>query len=67
MIKPVNAIQENCFAGTIGTDDGKNLTFFYLKTYTHQGLDASESHMDIIDFELDFIGDGHSGLLSRFG
>jgi hypothetical protein len=65
VVETVDAIQKNCFPSAIRTDNRKDFSFFNLKAYIHQSLDTSESHMEVVDFKLDLIGDRHQELLSQ--
>jgi hypothetical protein len=59
VVEPIDAVQENRLAGAIGTDDRKDLTFFYLQAYIHQGLNASESHREVTDSKLNLFWGNH--------
>ena len=65
MIQAIDAVEKHGFAGAIGADDGKDLSFFHLETHPHEGLDASEGDGKILNSQLDFIAGGHSPLLLK--
>jgi hypothetical protein len=51
MVKAIDAVEEDGFAGSIGADDGEDFTFIYAKTHTMKGSNTTEGHVEVLDSE----------------
>ena len=47
MVKTIDAIQENCFASPVGTDDGKDLPLLHFQADSPEGLHAAEGNINV--------------------
>src|SRR4030043_1883189 len=48
IIKTIDAVEENRFARSIGTDDGKDFSFPYFQVHAPQGFHPAKGHMQVL-------------------
>ena len=54
LIKAVDTIQQTGFTGAVGPDNRKDFTLFHSGGNARQGLQPSETQMDVFDLHLVF-------------